>query len=198
MAVYGYLRVSTLDQDNDKFKLELLDYANRNNLGQVEFVEEKITGKKNWKQRKLGELLTASSSGDILLVPELSRLARSIAQIYEIIEYCRDKELSIHILKQNMQINSGHIDMTTKVMLSTFAMIAELERDFISIRTKEALAAKKKQGVKLGRPKGKGKSRLDQYRDEILELIRIGVPKNRIALRYDISYVALNNWLQNY
>ena len=85
--------------------------------------------------------------------------------------------------------------MTTKVMLSTFSMIAELERDFISIRTKEALSAKKKQGVQLGRPKGKGKSRLDQYRDEILELVRIGVPKNKIASRYSISYVALNNWL---
>lgn len=197
MAVYGYLRVSTLDQDNDKFKLELLDYANRNDLGQIEFVEEKVTGKKNWKDRKLGELLNDSSSGDTILVPELSRLARSIAQIYEIIEYSRKKKLSIHILKQNMKINSDHIDMTTKVMLSTFSMIAELERDFISIRTKEALSAKKKQGVQLGRPKGKGKSRLDPFKDEILELLRIGVSKNKIALRYNISYVALHNWIGN-
>ena len=136
-------------------------------------------------------------TGNILLVPELSRLARSISQIYEIIEYSQDKGLSIHVLKQNMKILPDHLDMTTKVMLSTFAMIAELERDFISIRTKEALSAKKKQGVQLGRPKGKGKSRLDPFKDEILELVRIGVPKNKIAARYSISYVALNNWLKS-
>ena len=195
MAVYGYLRVITLDQDNDKFKLDLLDYANRNDMGQVEFVEEKVTGKKHWKQRKLGDLLLSMVDGDILLVPELFRLARSISQIYEIIEYSQSKKISIHVLKQNMKILPDHLDMTTKVMLSTFSMIAELERDFISIRTKEALSAKKRQGVQLGRPRGKGKSRLDQYKDGIIELVRIGVPKNKIASRYNISYVALNNWL---
>ena len=103
MAVYGYLRVSTLDQDNDKFKLDLLDYANRNDMGQVEFVEEKVTGKNHWKQRKLGDLLLSMADGDILLVPELSRLARSISQIYEIIEYAQSKKISIHVLKQNMK-----------------------------------------------------------------------------------------------
>ena len=117
MSVYAYLRVSTLDQDNDKFKLDLLEYANSKTLGQIEFVEEKITGTKHWRQRKLGELLSQLVSGDILLVPELSRLARSIAQIYEIINECIEKGITIHILKQNMVIGNGKMDMTTKVML---------------------------------------------------------------------------------
>jgi len=197
MSVYAYLRVSTLDQDNDKFKLDLLEYANSKTLGQIEFVEEKITGTKHWRQRKLGELLSQLVSGDILLVPELSRLARSIAQIYEIINECIEKGITIHILKQNMVIGNGKMDMTTKVMLSTFSMIAELERDFISIRTKEALASKKKQGIKLGRPKGRGKSRLDEYRDEIMGMLHMGVTKKKIAEKYGVSVISLYNWQNN-
>ncbi len=166
--VYGYLRVSTLEQDNEKFKNQILSYSNDKKFGNVEFVDEKISGTKDWHSRELGKLIERTEANDVIIVPELSRLARSISQIYEIIATCQKKEVWLHIIKQNLVIN-GKNDMTTKIMISTFSLISELERDFISIRTKEALTKKKADGVKLGRPRGTGKSKLDKYGDLIKE-----------------------------
>jgi DNA invertase Pin-like site-specific DNA recombinase len=180
MAVYGYLRVSTVDQDNDKFKNDILSYANDKKLGHVLFVEEKVSGIKNWKERALGKLINQAIENDIIIVPELSRLARSIPQIYEIIATCQEGNIWLHIIKQNIIIN-GSNDITTKIMVSTFSLIAELERDFISLRTKEALAQKKKDGVKLGRPKGIGKSKLDAYADKIKGSRELGLSYAKIA-----------------
>jgi len=180
MAVYGYLRVSTVDQDNDKFKNDILSYANDKKLGHVQFVEEKVSGIKNWKERALGKLINQALENDIIIVPELSRLARSIPQIYEIIATCQEGNIWLHIIKQNIIIN-GSNDITTKIMVSTFSLIAELERDFISLRTKEALAQKKKDGVKLGRPKGPGKSKLDAYADKIKGYRELGLSYAKIA-----------------
>ncbi|MCF7943523.1 MAG: recombinase family protein [Spirochaetia bacterium] len=177
---YGYLRVSTIDQDNEKFKNEILKYANEKKLGNVDFVEEKISGTKDWKKRELGKLIERAEANDTIIVPELSRLARSIPQIYEIIAECQKKEIWLHIIKQNMVIN-GKNDMTTKIMISTFSLIAELERDFVSIRTKEALAKKKADGVQLGRPRGTGKSKLDKYGDQIKEWRKLGLSHAKIA-----------------
>ncbi|NQT60124.1 MAG: recombinase family protein [Bacteroidetes bacterium] len=180
MAVYGYLRVSTVDQDNDKFKNDILSYANDKKLGHIQFVEEKVSGIKNWKERALGKLINQALENDIIIVPELSRLARSIPQIYEIIATCQEGNIWLHIIKQNIIIN-GSNDITTKIMVSTFSLIAELERDFISLRTKEALAQKKKDGVKLGRPKGLGKSKLDAYADKIKGYRELGLSYAKIA-----------------
>lgn len=180
MAIYGYLRVSTVDQDNDKFKNDILSYANDKKLGHVLFVEEKVSGIKNWKERALGKLINQALENDIIIVPELSRLARSIPQIYEIIATCQEGNIWLHIIKQNIIIN-GSNDITTKIMVSTFSLIAELERDFISLRTKEALAQKKKDGVKLGRPKGLGKSKLDAYADKIKGYRELGLSYAKIA-----------------
>ena len=162
MMTYGYLRVSTIDQDNEKFIGEILKYSNKNDFGKVCFVEEKISGKKDWRSRELGTLINERcKEGDIILVPELSRISRSISQIYEIITVCQKKGITLHFLKQNLVIKKEN-DMTTKVMLSTFSMISEMEREFISIRTKETLMAKKQNGIKLGRPKGVYSSKLDK------------------------------------
>ena len=180
MKTYGYLRVSTIDQDNEKFKNNIYRYANEKELGTVVFVEEKVSGTKDWKKRALGTLIENAKVNDVIIVPELSRLARSIPQIYEIISICREKSIWLHIIKQNIILN-GKDDITTKIMVSTFSLVAELERDFISLRTKEALAVKKAQGVILGRPKGKGKSKLDKYADQIKEYRELGLSYNKIA-----------------
>ena len=86
MATIGFIRVSTLDQDTEKNKLDILQFANVHKLGNVEFIEEKVSGTKDYKKRKLGTLLDSMSSGDVLIVPELSRIARSIVQILEVIQ----------------------------------------------------------------------------------------------------------------
>lgn len=194
---YGYLRVSTLEQDNEKFKNQILSYSNEKKLGNVEFIEEKVSGTKDWHTRELGKLIGRAVANDVIIVPELSRLARSISQIYEIIAVCQEKEVWLHIIKQNMIIN-GKNDMTTKIMISTFSLIAELERDFISIRTQEALAKKKADGVKLGRPRGVGKSKLDSHGEEIWGLRALGLSYAKIGKKYGANPQSVKNWLENH
>ena len=195
MTTFCYLRVSTVDQNTDKNKLEVLKFANDKKLGNVEFLEETITGKKNYKERALGKLIKKLTKKDVLIVPELSRLARSISQILEIINLSKEQGFILYSIKENF--NSSDKSITNVITSTIFALVAQLERDLISIRTKEALQAKKSQGVKLGRPKGKrGKSKLDPYQDEILKLIEIGVPKTVIAKRYNTTLPNLYNFLK--
>lgn len=199
VMTYGYCRVSTIDQDNEKFQSEILKYSNKNDLGKVVFVEEKISGKKDWKIRELGNLIyNKCKNGDTIIVPELSRISRSISQTYEIITTCQSKDITLHFLKQNLVIKKDN-DMTTKVMLSTFSMISELEREFISIRTKESLQVKKNNGVKLGRPKGVvGKSKLDKFSNEIHSFRKNGSTLVWIGNHYGVSPLTISNWLKKH
>ena len=193
MATYSYLRVSTTDQDTDKNKLEILKFANNKKLGNVEFIEEQISGKANFKKRELGALLNKMQKGDVLIVPELSRIARSITQIFEVIEIVKEKEIILYSLKENFC--SSDKSITSTVATTIFALVAQIERDLISLRTKEALVAKKAQGIKLGRPKGKGKSKLDEHKDDILKLIALKVPKTIIAKQYNTTTANLYGFL---
>lgn len=198
MATYGYLRVSTINQSNEKFKDDILRYANSNKLGNVEWVEEKVSGKVDWRKRSLGELVDGMNCGDVLIVPELSRLGRSISMIFQIVEACQAKGIEIHALKQNMVIKGASKDITTTVLLSTMALCSELERDFIAIRTKEALAVKKAQGVKLGRPTGVGKSKLDEYAAEIQAFKATGSTLTWIAKKYNTTPITVSRWLERH
>ena len=150
MANYCYLRVSTLEQNTEKNKLEVLKFANDKKLGSVEFVEEQISGKSNFKNRKLGTLLDKMNDGDVLIVPELSRIARSITQIFEVIEIVKEKNIVLYSLKENFC--SSDKSITSTVATTIFALVAQIERDLISLRTKEAMQAKKAQVIKVGIP----------------------------------------------
>lgn len=193
MTTYGYIRVSTVDQDTEKNKLDILSFANEKKLGNVEFIEEHITGKKHFKFRKLGQILDKMQKGDVLIVPEFSRLARSIVQILEVLNITKQKGLTLYALKERFCTDDEGI--TATVISTVFALIAQIERELISLRTKEALYARKAMGIKLGRPKGKGKSKLDQYKDEILRLAELKVPKTIIAKQYNTSVINLYNYL---
>lgn len=196
MTTYAYLRVSTLEQNTDKNKLDILKFAQDKKLGSIEFVEEQISGKSNFRYRKLGELLNTMQKGDILVVPELSRLARSVTQILEVIDITKQKGITLYSLKENFSNDEQSI--TSTVTSTIFALVAQIERELISLRTREALQAKKATGVKLGRPKGKGKSKLDKNRDEILRLVELKVPKTIIARQYSTTVVNLSRYLKYY
>lgn len=195
MTTYAYLRVSTLEQNTEKNKLDVLKFANTKKLGNVDFVEEQISGKANFKNRQLGALLEKMKKNDVLIVPELSRIARSITQIFEVIDITKQKGITLYSIKEDFSNNDKSI--TSTVTTTVFALVAQIERDLISLRTKEALQSKKAQGIKLGRPKGKGKSKLDKYKDEILKLIELKVPKTIIARQYNTSKANLHRFLKS-
>ena len=196
MTAFAYLRVSTLEQNTEKNKMEILKFANDKKLGNVEFVEEQISGKTNFKNRLLGNLLQKMKKGDVLIVPELSRIARSITQIFEVIEITKQKGIILYSLKENFSNDDKSI--TSTVASTIFALVAQIERDLISMRTREALQAKKASGVKLGRPKGKGKSKLDIHKDDILKLVSLKVPKTIIARQYNTTTANLYGFLNYY
>jgi DNA invertase Pin-like site-specific DNA recombinase len=190
--VIGYLRVSTMSQDLDKNKADILIYANDHKLGNVDFLEEVVSGKVSWKRRRIKEVIDRLGKDDWIIVAELSRLGRSMLEIMEIISEAKQKGINIHAIKNSWTLN-GSIE--SKILLMVFAMASEIERDLISSRTKEALRVRKESGVQLGRPKGPGKSKLDPHKEEIMALLRNGVPKKAVARKYGTAIVNLYNWI---
>lgn len=132
----AYLRVSTIDQDLDKNRAEILHLSNEKNLGQVEFIEEKVSGKVSWRHRKISYVLESLVQNDNLIVSELSRLGRSMLECMEILSIVAQKGINIYAVKGNWQLDKS---IQSKIIAMAFAMAAEIERDLISKRTIEAL-----------------------------------------------------------
>lgn len=179
MTTYAYLRVSTNAQDVQSQKHGVLEYANQHGLSSMQFIEDSDSGKKRWQERTLGLLLANAGEGDTIVVSEVSRLARSTLQVLEILQHCTKQQINLHIAKNSMIFDNS---MQSRITATVLGMAAEIEREFISSRTKEALAARKAAGVKLGRPQGKAqKLKLDEKRDEIQKYLDLGVSKAAIA-----------------
>jgi DNA invertase Pin-like site-specific DNA recombinase len=155
-SVIGYLRVSTADQSIEKNKADILQLANNHDLGRVRFVEEKISGKVSWRERKLAEVLGSLQANDAIIVSELSRLGRSMLECMEILSVAAQKRINVYSVKGAWRLDQS---IQSKIIAMAFSMAAEIERDLISQRTKEALRFKKSQGMILGRPTGPGKSK---------------------------------------
>ena len=189
----GYLRVSTADQDLDKNKADILRLANELKLGTVEWVKETASGKINWRKRKIAQVIDSLKESDTILVSELSRLGRSMLECMEILSIALEKKINIYAVKGNWQLDQS---IQSKIIAMAFSMAAEIERDLISQRTKEALAARKRNGVKLGRPKGTGKSKLDQYKPEIEALLANGATQKFIAQRYGATEATVSRWIK--
>ncbi|PKO02834.1 MAG: resolvase [Chloroflexi bacterium HGW-Chloroflexi-5] len=188
-----YSRVSTEQQDTTKFQGDVLQFCNSKGFVPVHFEEEHVSGLKSWRERKLFNIVTEDlQAGDRLVTPELTRLGRSTLEVLDCLKVCRERGIAVYSVKEGLELNGS---MQSKVMSTFLALFAELERDFISLRTREALKAKKEQGVKLGRPKGAGKSKLDQYREEIIALLKNGSSKTFVARRYGSSVQNLYNFL---
>lgn len=189
----GYLRVSTVDQDPEKNKADILALANEKDLGRVQFVEEAVSGRVSWRKRKTAEVLDACKPGDSIVVSELSRLGRSMLECMEILSIAVDRGVKIYSVKGEWQLDES---IQSRILAMAFTMAAEIERDLISQRTKEALRTKKANGVRLGRPKGPGKSKLDKFRPEIEALLANGSTQKFIARRYRTTEANLHNWMK--
>jgi DNA invertase Pin-like site-specific DNA recombinase len=189
----AYLRVLTLDQDLEKNKADILHFANHHDLGKVSFVEEIASGRKPWRERQISQVLEELQDGDAIIVAELSRLGRSMLECMEILALATRKGIRVYSVKGSWQLDDS---IQSKIIALAFSMAAEIERDLISQRTKEALRFKKEQGITLGRPKGPGKSKLDTFRPEIKNLLANGSTQRFIAQRYHTTEANLHNWLK--
>ena len=192
--VIGYIRVSTTDQDTEKNKAAILSFANDKDFGQVHFITEKVSGMKSWKKRKLSYVVETLQAGDVLIVPELSRLGRSLPDILDVLQTLSNKKVKVFSVKENFQLNGD--DMQSKMMRTMLGLFAEIEHDLIVQRTIEGLNAARMKGQQLGRPKGPGRSKLDPYKDEIIELLQHAATQRYIAKRYGVTDATVTNWLK--
>jgi DNA invertase Pin-like site-specific DNA recombinase len=193
--IVAYIRVSTDKQDLNHQKLELLEFARKKSLSIDEFVEITISSSKTSKQRRIDELLEKLNEADTLMVTELSRLGRSTAEVIALVNVLLQRNIRVIILKQNLDISRQ--DISSKVALTLFSLFSELERDLISLRTKEALASKKRQGQILGKPKGTiQKSKFDKDIEKIKELLGYELSMRKIAkvLGYN-NHIALSTYI---
>jgi DNA invertase Pin-like site-specific DNA recombinase len=196
MKTIAYLRISTGSQDLANQKLAVLDYARQKRFAIDRFIEAQVSSRKGRDQRRIEELLGTLAAGDRLVVSELSRLGRSLGQVIQIVDELVKQKVRFIAIKEAIRFE-GKQDMQTKVMIALFGLFAEVERDLISERTKEGLAAVRARGRLLGRPKGSlGKSKLDDKEGEIRMLLEKEVSKASIAKIVGVSSTNLRHFIR--
>ena len=194
MTNYAYLRVSSDNQDLYNQKFGILDYCNKKQISDIQFIEDTSSGKISWKDRAIGKIVKYAKAGDAILAAEVSRLGRSALQVLEILQMAAQKKVIVHITKNSMIVD-GSIQST--ITTTILGLAAQIEREFISSRTKEALAKRKAEGMKLGRPKGKSENlKLDPFENEIRNYLRKGINKLAISKLIECSPSTLYLWLK--
>lgn len=180
MTIFGYLRVSTEQQDLHQQRHLLLEYAHQHKIHIDRFVEIEMSSHKSQRERRITELIDMLQSGDVLLVAELSRLGRNMLETLNLIHDLTESNVRIIFVRQpELSTTGSH----AQLLLAIYSYFAQAEREFISLRTKQGLAAAKARGQKLGRRKGsRNRNRpLDPYRDQILSFLLLGL--NVTAIR---------------
>jgi DNA invertase Pin-like site-specific DNA recombinase len=196
MKTIAYIRVSTMQQDVSNQRLEILEFSRKNDLKVDDFLEVEISSRRTLKERRIEELISRLEKGDSLIVSELSRLGRSTAEVINLVNQLIRHRINLIVIKQGLRI-AAKMDMQTKVIVTMFSLFSELERDIISERTKSALAGKKANGVRLGKPRGTiQKSRLDNKQDVIRELLQHRVAKAAIARMVGTSRTNLIEYIR--
>ena len=196
MKTIAYIRVSTNKQEVNNQKLALYEYARKKELTIDDIIETQISSHKDRLKRRIDELLSKLSDGDTIIITEISRLGRSTSEVLHLINEMIKRKIRIIAIKQGLDLNKHNL--SSKIIVTIFSLLAELECDLVSLRTKEALHAKKLQGVKLGKPRGTiQKSKFDQDIDRINELSVLGVSIRKMAaiLGYN-NHMGLNNYLR--
>lgn len=182
MKTIAYIRASTMTQDVKNQRHEILEFAHREEMQIDAFIEVTSSSRQSSRQRRIEELQEQLKPGDRLFVTELSRLGRSTGEVILLINQLVAYGVVVFIIKQKLRLGEDSQDITSKIMVTFLALFAEIERDFISIRTKEALATRKAQGVTLGKPKGTIQSSMyDKDKERIQELLLLGIPQTRIV-----------------
>lgn len=192
--VYGYIRVSGDRQDYENQRFELLKFANERGLRIEEWVSETVSTRKSLEQRKLSELLARLSAGDVLLLSELTRIGRSLFEVMGILNELMKRGVSVMTSKERYVMDGG---INSKILAFAFGLAGEIERDLISMRTREALARKRAEGMRLGRPIGsRNKStKLTGRESQIRELLSKQVSVSAIARILGVNRITLTNFI---
>ncbi|MDD6408122.1 master DNA invertase Mpi family serine-type recombinase [Lactobacillus equicursoris] len=193
---YGYIRVSTDKQTVENQRFEIEEFSKKRNITIDSWTSEVVSGTKKADERLLGDLLKGLKKGDRLIVSELSRLGRNLLQIMSILNYLMEKDIVLLTVKEGYELGNN---INSKVLAFAFGLSAEIERNLISQRTKEALARKKAEGVILGRPKGQAKLstyKLYKYKNEIIRLRDEGMSFNKIAKKYQVNRATVSKFIK--
>ena len=194
--IYGYIRVSSDKQTVENQRFEINKFCEKQNLVINDWIEESISGTKNYTKRQLGNLLKKVKKNDIIICSELSRLGRNLFMIMEILNICMTKECRVWTIKDNYRLGD---DIQSKVLAFAFGLSAEIERNLISQRTKEALARLKSEGKSLGRSKGRRNNTLNvvcvSKHEYILKQLSKGVSIPQIAKRIKVARGTLYRYL---
>ncbi len=195
--IYGYIRVSSDKQTVENQRFEINNFCQREGLAIDGWIEETISGTKAYNKRELGKLLRRIGKDDLIICAELSRLGRNLFMIMEILNICMTKECRVWTIKDNYRLGD---DIQSKVLAFAFGLSAEIERNLISQRTKEALARRRAEGVTLGRPKGRRsapeKYKLHGKRTLIEELLKERVSKRKIAKLCRVDRGTLDRYIR--
>lgn len=195
MAVYAYLRVSTGKQDGENQRVGVDALAKKLGLEITEYIDDEgVSGTKEPEKRELGKLLNKLNPGDVLLAGEISRLGRSLFMVMRILEYCMNNNVRVYTAKDGYELGDN---IQSKVLAFAFGLSAEIEREMISRRTKEALAKKKAEGVILGRPKGRksSKVKLSGKEKEVEVLLKYGMTRIQIAKKMGVNRNTLSKFI---
>jgi len=196
--VYGYIRVSSDKQTVENQRFEINRFCENQHLSIEGWIEETISGTKSYNKRQLGILLRKIQKDDIIVCSELSRLGRNLFMIMEILNLCMTKECKVWTIKDNYRLGD---DIQSKVLAFAFGLSAEIERNLICQRTKEALARKKAEGMVLGRPKG-SKNSPDKYKLSgkeklIARLLDEGLSQRKIAKKCKVDRNTLSHFIHD-
>jgi putative DNA-invertase from lambdoid prophage Rac len=193
--IYGYIRVSTDKQTTENQRFEILKFADAKQLRVDAWIEEPISATKKLSHRKLGRLLSTMQQDDILIVTELSRLGRSLMEVMSILHTLMEQEVKVFTTKERYELGNN---ISSKVLAFAFSLSAEIERGMISSRTKEALARKKSEGKRLGRPKGRLSSvtKLSGKDDLIREYLDKKIPQSVIACLLNVHRLTVRNYIR--
>lgn len=194
--IYGYIRVSTDKQTVENQRYVINQFCTNNNIKVNRWIEETISGNAAVEKRKLGSLLKKLSRNDILICSEISRLGRNLMMVMSILNICMEKDIQVWTIKDNYRLGN---DINSKVLAFAFGLSAEIERNLISQRTKEALARRKNEGVILGRPKGSKSARTKLYgkQERIEHFLQEGYNITDIARKLNVSRSTIYSFIKD-
>ena len=193
MVCYGYLRVSTVKQEEANFKSAILNLANDKELGKVIWISETVSGRKDWRKRELGKYFEKMNSGDTIVMGEFSRIGRDFMQSMMFIDECRKKNIKVYSTIGDIPMNN---DATSNLLLAMSAWKSQVERENIAYRTKIGIAAAKERGSILGRKRQMVLDKDPNNVDKIKELVEKGIRLNHMAKELKISRSTLYKFIK--